>query len=654
MRLWNSSGGIIASGDTLTAASGSLTLTFTATTSSIRIGAYHDRNVASTSNFDNFIMRPSIPVDGTGGSPNVTVTATTTTPLRGAQSLLFTKDAANRQGQGYSYDFTIANADKNQLLDISFEYEIPSGTYASGDMGVFIYDVTNATLIQPIQIDIPGLSSGNTGRFLSQFQSTSSTSYRLISHIRTTSASAYTVEVDTVKVSPSQSFVGTIVTNPVSYTPTGSFNTNVTYSGRWWRSGKFMEGYIKLDFTGAPNSTSLTVNLPSGYSIDTSSLLTAGASNSFTLGYGNFLDTGSNDYVTLSLEYSSTTALAVKVFRTVSIANVVDTKQAFTQAVPVTVANTDVMNLYFKVPIQGWTAANAATQGFGVVPSFRATLPASDQTVSTTAATKVNFNTSVYDTTGSFDTSTQRYTIPETGTYVITAQIYFALLTANDATSIGLYIDGVLHSFNSAPNASTSYGLPFNTQLRLNKGQYIEIFTDSAADTDYRIEGAAAGRSWFSATRVDKNMFGMNQQVFASYTTNAGQSIPGTGTFTIIDFEDKTDDTHNAVTPGASWKFTAPIDGLYTVLSSAAFASASFAAGTQLELTLYKNNAVVARNLGRKDATQSFTTPAPTINHTLKLNAGDFIDIRIYQDTGSARTLSLTQQYNYITIIKEN
>jgi hypothetical protein len=53
------------------------------------------------------------PADGTGGVPNVTFTRTTTAAdiLRGAASGKLTKDAVNRQGEGFSVDFLIDEVD---------------------------------------------------------------------------------------------------------------------------------------------------------------------------------------------------------------------------------------------------------------------------------------------------------------------------------------------------------------------------------------------------------------------------------------------------------------------------------------------------------------------------------------------------------------
>ena len=89
------------------------------------------------------------PVDGTGGSPASTFVAQTDSAIRKNTNFLWTKTAVNRQGEGFSYAFSIDNADKGKVLQISFEYLIASGTFADNDMSVWVYDVTNAVLIQP-------------------------------------------------------------------------------------------------------------------------------------------------------------------------------------------------------------------------------------------------------------------------------------------------------------------------------------------------------------------------------------------------------------------------------------------------------------------------------------------------------------------------
>ena len=74
------------------------------------------------------------PVDGLGGSPNITTSLNTSSPLSGDADLRIVKDAVNRQGQGIGYNFTIENRHLAKVLQITFDMELISGTYASGDL----------------------------------------------------------------------------------------------------------------------------------------------------------------------------------------------------------------------------------------------------------------------------------------------------------------------------------------------------------------------------------------------------------------------------------------------------------------------------------------------------------------------------------------
>jgi len=227
----------------------------------------------------------ALPVDGTGGSPNVTFAVSSSSPLRGLNSFLFTKDAANRQGQGASYAFTLDSADKNQVLNVSFDYEISSGTFASGDLTVYLYDVTNAQVIQPAGYTIQSLSSGITGRHLAQFQTTTSTSYRLIFHVASTSASAYTVKMENIVLGPQTIQYGAPITDwqnqgVISLTSSGTTPTKGSvlvdrYFTR--RVGGNLE--VRMEYqqsgTGTAGTGVYLFGLPGGLSIDTDRITTS-------------------------------------------------------------------------------------------------------------------------------------------------------------------------------------------------------------------------------------------------------------------------------------------------------------------------------------------------------------------------------------------
>jgi hypothetical protein len=168
------------------------------------------------------------PVDGTGGSPNSTWTRSTSSPLRDDASFVFTHNSgASRKGEGVSYDFSISAADKAKVLQISFDYIVGSGTFVAGtsstdsDVTVWIYDVTNSTLIQPSSYKLLSNSSTIASQFNATFQTASdSTSYRLIFHVGSTSSSAFTLKFDNIKVSPSTYVYGTPITDWQAVTPT--------------------------------------------------------------------------------------------------------------------------------------------------------------------------------------------------------------------------------------------------------------------------------------------------------------------------------------------------------------------------------------------------------------------------------------------------
>lgn len=137
----------------------------------------------------------------------------------------------------------------------------------------------------------------------------------------------------------------------------------------------------------------------------------------------------------------------------------------------------------------------------------------------------------------------------------------------------------------------------------------------------------------------------------ARYQTNAGQSISN-ATTTIVNFEDITYDTHAAVTTGASWKFTAPATGYYKVTSRLLFTNTfNWNAGEFAQFSLYKNGSVYSQ-LDYVDNYFTGTAMFGSVrgSDTVYLAVGDYIDIRIYQNTGSALTIDSAATFTYVSI----
>ena len=131
-----------------------------------------------------------------------------------------------------------------------------------------------------------------------------------------------------------------------SWTPTGTWTTNTTYSAKWKRAGDTMHVQLKVTVSGAPNATTLRIDPPSGYAIDTAKLnYSGGGDNWAAIGQASINDHGTAGYVGIVIYESSTGKIAV-----------VTQPNAFVNStIPMTWAASDSVSLEFMLPIVGWT-----------------------------------------------------------------------------------------------------------------------------------------------------------------------------------------------------------------------------------------------------------------------------------------------------------
>lgn len=135
-----------------------------------------------------------------------------------------------------------------------------------------------------------------------------------------------------------------------AYTPTGTWTTNTTYTGRFRREGQNMRVQIKIALAGAPGvpgTTAFQVDIPTGYLIDTGQILDT---NFHVVGQGAYGDSGGATYRMFAV-YVDTNTIAAYVFKT---DNTYGETAQLTNTVPVTPASGDIAILNFMVPIVGW------------------------------------------------------------------------------------------------------------------------------------------------------------------------------------------------------------------------------------------------------------------------------------------------------------
>ena len=587
------------------------------------------------------------PVDGTGGTANITFTRSTTTPLRGIASFELAKDAVNRQGQGASYDFTIDPADVAKRLTISFDYEIASGTYADGDIGVYIVDVTNAQVIQPAGFSVQNV--GIDSRLTATFQTASnSTNYRLCLHVASTSASAYTLRIDNVQVGPVNATFSTPVTDWVSYAPTGAWTTNTTYTGRWRRVGDSMEVQARVTVAGgAPGSGNLTVTLPSGYSIDTAKILGT-VQYSVAMGTGQIIDSGSGAHV-IQPSYNNATSVGLLYQSALSGGQSVVTPTA-----PITFASGDTVEVTFRVPIVGWSSSAqvVSDSSEGRVVAGYVNRTGSNFAMSAGGATfryyTAVMNNTVVDTVGgaTLSGSDTAYTVRTPGVYDVefsarieagaTAVVNQLILELNgSAVSNAAALTGTVlaSSILSTVDADGRAAIA-RIRRRFNAGDVIrpQILRYSNTSQNMVVEA-----SWFSVALIQGSQTLLGGETVAFRANKTTGSHTSTGAWQDVASWDAGFDDSTGSFNATTGVYTVPSPGRYLVAGTLIFSAN--ATGVR-SVKFLRNNA----DTGLGAATPGSSANVTAVSHTIILRclAGDTIKMQGLQDSGGTRAYGTT------------
>jgi hypothetical protein len=208
----------------------------------------------------------------TGGSPvGVAISRSTANPLDGSASLLITKDAANRQGEGCSVPFNVQPAYQGAEATITCALRVVSGAIVQGDVKFFVYNVTTGELITPYNNDvIVGPTLLATFPTTARAATPANQQYRLGIYFASTSTSAVSLQADDFSVSPGVAAYGMAGSGWVPSTHVTLSNLGATTYDLWERRVG-----DHLEVSGAVQMGSGTVGQPAivqltGLNIDTS------------------------------------------------------------------------------------------------------------------------------------------------------------------------------------------------------------------------------------------------------------------------------------------------------------------------------------------------------------------------------------------------
>jgi hypothetical protein len=592
------------------------------------------------------------PVDGTGGSPNVTWTQTPISPLRGTNSFLFTKDATNRQGQGVAYDFEIDNADLAKVLNINFDYYVNSGTYADGDLTVYLYDVTNSLVIQPSGYIIENAATGLPLKQIATFQTAiNSTSYRLIFHVASTSALAYTLKIDNVFAGPQMVQNGTPITDWVQYTPTivgfGS-PTAVSFWSRRVGSNLEVQGLFNSGTT-----TAVTASVTIGFSGGNANVTTASGSS---LPAGNYSRVGGWSSAGSTQGELATLALPSETILYFGRASFPTTASGSPMLGNDVVSIGQVVSFEVSIPIAGWSSnvqMSSDTDTRVVAAKY-----ASSMSQVMVNGDRIQYNTKIFDTHNAVTTGASWvYTVPVSGIYEILGRVgtnSFTPSLISDELFVDIFVNGVRINVTGGDSVEET------TTSRAFYSGGSTLASLKAGDTVYFSYNFAEGSTLNGS--VDHNyiwihrlsgpsLIAATEKLAAIYTQSSGQTFTN-ATETVIDYSIKDHDTHSAVTTGGSWHFTAPQEGFYNYSAYVEFSFSPVTAGSTSDIRARKNGTAFHRILLAFEQNGAGQTYSNQLAGCVYLLAGETLDFTFRNDSGVSISLGVNSRDNRMSITR--
>ncbi len=609
-------------------------------------------NVALTSAFPS-----GVPTFGSGAHANLAIAAVTSDKLAGSYSLSYASSSATTAGNFLASDaFTIDIADQAKVLTFKFFYKgvtTPANANWSGtnanSFGVAIYDVTNAAWIMPAGAWGMTQSSG-VGIATGTFQTTSnSTQYRLVVFNANATSGAVTLYFDDMSIGPQTAPIGSAEAYLGPLTTTGSWSTNTTYVGKYWRDADFLVASVLVTLGGLPTSASLTLTLPSGLVIDTAKLNVASSNQKLEGGY-RAIDAGSNTsdgFVT----YNTTTSIAL--YRPVTATGdafaEILTGNGLSQAAPFAFNSTDSISIWYRVPISGWSSNVQMSNDTDTrVLAMYALSQAATGTVSA-AFNIAKLGTVAYDTHAAYNTTTGIYTVPVTGFYRLSGTINIsATFSAGHAVGVQVgnlttskFHQGWLRAYGAVSDlAPTATGIVF-----ANANDQLAMYSWSQGTTPSYVVTTAG--NYLSIERLSgPAVVAATESVSARYcstTVTLTNSTQATVTFTTKSF-----DSHNAYSGGV---YTIPVSGKYRFAASLTTNGfAATAIGNNFQVIVQKNSTDYSVGIDVAKSTSASILYTAKTADSVDCVAGDTIRVQYFHNLGATPTIAASATLNSFSI----
>jgi len=360
-----------------------------------------------------------------------TLVTDTATPGEGLVSLSWDPSATGEFLRSTLTAMPISHRDRN--CEVRFRYNF-EGTV--GDITAVVDDGTTDLFVAE---SLEATASGKWALFQKPFQCPGTGSLRL--ELEST-ADAAIVKVDSIYIGTSLNTVVTNTSDWIAYTPTGSWTTNTTYVGRTRRVGDTKEYQVTVILSGAPNAVGLSINQPSGESIDSTKLSDTDL-NSNAIGTVRVLELGTSSTLGV-VRYSSDILVELRAMANGS--GSVHDLGGVSSTVPFTFGSGDRVDIDYRVPIQGFSSNFAFSEdGPNVAAKYQVSGATANPGLATGATEVIDYDNVVYDTHSAVTTGASWvFTAPVSGKYrVAAAQVLSSGVPAvNDQFNLSIFVNG--------------------------------------------------------------------------------------------------------------------------------------------------------------------------------------------------------------------
>lgn len=643
--------------------------------------------------------RPSGTFTASSGAGAFAISTTTTNPLDGTNSFLLTKSSgASRQGRAVERTISIASKYQGRTMEAFIDYRIVSGSFVAGSNGssptdssliFYIAQSPNGstwTFTEPQNFKLLSNSTTLSDQYVGQFQVLSDTTQvKIIAYVAETANSDWVLELEwglrpTIYSSiQTRGPVGTIIPFG-SVTPPQGF---LYCDGSAVSRAQYSKLFTTIGTSYGSGDGSTTFNLPDLRGVF---LRGAGSQTFGSVTYSGTLGTKQNDQFQThghSVSDPGHTHTLRRGPNTDAYYNMVGGTSGeerrweinSSQSTPTSPINSSGTNLSVTSPNSGRTGSETYPANVSVAYHicyddgtveisdgydgriFAAYANRASNLTINTSATDVLFDTVINSSVISINTSTGECTILSAGWYEFTSNIRIDSGGSAPGQMVFEYVVNGGSNIVGAPtdfvaNKAYYFNPTFLNEFKAN--DKIKLRITSATNASTLIGGQ---NGWFIKKLSGSQTTSIGSRVSARYENSVAQSIPASSVTnnTVVDFATKKWDTHNAVSGtgsgvGGSWKFTAPFAGEYQISLSVRSATGSWSAGQEWSALIFKNGTYNNQAYYMSTQNTASYSIAAIGTQSVELNAGEYISVGVYQNSGGARNTDNNPATNWIEI----